>query len=172
MGGNIPEKAHKSIPAEKEGPSLAFVPKDLTNLERNYMAFDLIPRSFMGPSRFQNWLDDEDWSAFLPSSGLTVSEDEKHVTVEAAVPGLDPEKVDVTFDKGILWIRGNKDQEEKDENKKFYRKASSSFSYRVAVPGEIDENQEPAATCKNGVMKVTFQKKPQVEPKKINVKAE
>ncbi len=136
------------------------------------MAFDLIPRAFMGPSRLSNWLDDEDWSAFLPSSGLTVSEDEKTVSVEAAVPGLDPKKVDVTYDKGILWIRGSQEQEENNENKKYYRKASSSFSYRVAVPGEIDEAKEPEATCKNGVMKVIFQKKAQVEPKRINVKNE
>ncbi len=135
------------------------------------MAFDLIPRSFLGPSRWSNWLEDEEWSSFLPSSGLTVSEDESHVYVEAAVPGLDPEKVDVTFDKGVLWIRGSKEQEEKEE-KKFYRRASSSFSYRVAVPGEIDESQEPSAVCKNGVMIVAFNKKPQVEPKKITVRKE
>ncbi len=136
------------------------------------MPFDLIPRSFFGPSRWQNWLDDEDWSSFLPSSGLTVSEDDKHVYIEAAVPGLDPDKVEVTFEKGVLWIRGNQSDEDKDSNKKFYRKASSSFSYRVAIPGEVDTSVEPEATSKNGVMKVTFAKLPEVMPKKINVKVE
>jgi HSP20 family protein len=136
------------------------------------MAFDLIPRAFMGPSRLQNWLDDEDWASFLPSSGLTVSEDDKNVYVEAAVPGLDPDKVDVTFEKGVLWIRGNQAEEEKDEQKKFYRKASSAFSYRVAVPGDVDESVEPEASCKNGIMKVTFAKRPEVQPKKIAVKKE
>src|SRR3989344_6381047 len=136
------------------------------------MAFDLIPRAFMGPSRWASWLDDDDWSSFLPSSGLTVSEDENHVYVEAAVPGLDADKVDVTFEKGVLWIRGQKQEEEKDEKKKFYRKASSAFSYRLAVPGDIDESKEPEAVCKNGIMKVTFAKKPEVQPKKIAVKKE
>ncbi len=136
------------------------------------MAFDLIPRSFLGPNRWQNILEDEDWSSFLPSSGLTVSEDEKSVYIEAAVPGLDPEKVEVTFDKGILWIRGSKAQEENDDSKKFYRRASSSFSYRVAVPGEIDDSQEPQASCKNGIMKVRFSKKPQIQPKKIQITQE
>ncbi|MCL5666705.1 MAG: Hsp20/alpha crystallin family protein [Patescibacteria group bacterium] len=136
------------------------------------MAFDIIPRSFFGPSRWSNFLDEEDWTSFLPSSGLTVSEDDDHVYVEAAVPGLDPDKVEITFDKGVLWIRGNQEAEEKDANKKYYRKASSSFSYRVAVPGEIDESKEPEAYSKNGVMKVVFNKKPQTQPKKINVKKE
>ncbi len=135
------------------------------------MALDLIPRSFFGPSRWQNWLDDEDWSSFLPSSGLTISEDENNVYIEAAVPGIDPKKVEVTFEKGVLWIRGSQEAEEKD-NKKYYRKASNSFSYRVAVPGEVDTKAEPDATYKNGIMKITFKKLPQELPKKITVKAE
>lgn len=125
----------------------------------------------MGPSRWTNLFDDEDWSSFLPSSGLSVSEDKDHVYVEAAVPGLEADKVDVTYDKGILWIRGGSQEEEK-EGKKYYRKASSAFSYRVAVPGEIDESKEPSAVCKNGIMKVSFQKKPEVSPKKISVRNE
>ncbi len=132
-----------------------------------------MPRAFWNnPSRLPNIFDEDDWSAFLPSSGLTISEDDKNVYIEAAVPGLDPEKVEVTYEKGVLWIRGSENTEEQDKNKKFYRKASNSFSYRVAVPGEIDENLEPKATHKNGVMKVAFQKKAKEEPKRIQVQKE
>jgi HSP20 family protein len=137
------------------------------------MAFDLIPRSFWNTAnRLPSILDEDDWISFLPSSGLTVSEDEKHVYVEAAMPGLEASNIEVTFDKGVLWVRGNQEQKEEDKDKKFYRKASSSFSYRVAVPGNIDETQEPQATYKNGIMKVSFQKQPQTQPKKINIKTE
>lgn len=136
---------------------------------------NLVPRSFFSP-RFPSFWDDED-SMLSPlsitqDSGLTVSEDDKNIYVEAAVPGLDPDKVEVTYDKGVLWIRGNQEQEEKDDKKKYYRKASSSFSYHVAVPGKIDEQAEPNAVCKNGVMRVTFAKVPEVQPKKITVKKE
>lgn len=136
------------------------------------MALDLIPRSFWNfPSRVNSMLDDDDWASFLPSSGLTVSEDENNVYVEAAVPGIDPQQVEVTFDKGVLWIRGSEEQTEGDEKKKYYRKASQAFSYRVAVPGEIDDS-EPEATCKNGIMKVVFKKAPQTQPKRLTVKTE
>jgi len=47
-------------------------------------------------------------------------------------------------------------KEEETKEKKYYRKATSSFSYRVAVPGEIDQNKEPYASCRNGVMTVTL----------------
>lgn len=137
------------------------------------MSFDLIPRSFWNTAtRIPSMFEEDDWASFLPSSGLTVSEDESHVFVEAALPGLDPKNIEVTFDKGVLWVRGSEEQKEEDKNKKFYRKASSSFSYRVQVPGTIDEKAEPEATYKNGVMKISFSKVPETQPKKINIKME
>ncbi len=133
---------------------------------------NLVPSSFFNFPRVPSlWDEDEDfWSMSSTPSGLTVSEDEKNVYIEAQVPGIDPDKVEVTYDKGVLWVRGQEEQEEKQ--KKFYRKAASSFSYRVAVPGDVDENQEPTATHKNGVMRITFHKRPEIQPKKITVRKE
>jgi len=146
------------------------------------MARDLIPSSFFNSLRIPNLFDldwDEDrWlnlfndSGSALSSGLAVSEDDKHIYVEAAVPGVEPDKVEVTYDKGILWIRGEQERKNEDKNKKYYRRASTSFSYRMALPGEVDMNKEPQATCKNGIMKVTFNKIPEAQPKKIAVKVE
>lgn len=137
------------------------------------MSLDLIPRSFMDlPSRLPSIFDDEDWRSFMPSSGLTISEDDKKVYIEAAVPGIDPNKIEVTYDKGVLWIRGNQEQKDEDKKRKFYRQASSAFSYRVAVPGNIDENAEPEASCKNGIMNVKFNKLPEMQPKRISIKTE
>lgn len=138
------------------------------------MSLELIPRSFWSmPTRLPSIFDDQDdWGSFLPASGLTISEDDKSVFIEAAMPGLTGDQIEVTFDKGVLWLRGSANEEEADKTKKFYRKASSSFSYRVMVPGKIDESQEPIATYKNGVMKVAFHKIAETQPKKIAVKEE
>ncbi len=137
---------------------------------------NLIPRSAFGLSRLPSIWDDADdlWplSGTAGSSGLSVSEDDRHVYVEAQVPGVDADKVDVTFDQGMLWIKAAQDREEKNEQRKFYRRSASSFSYRVAIPGDVDETKEPEATCKNGIMKVTFTKRPEVQPKKISVRKE
>lgn len=127
----------------------------------------LVPNSFWRlPTLFE---EEED---LLPStttlSGLSISEDDKNVYVEASVPGIEPKNIDVTFSKGILTITAEKEEEEK--KKKYYRRASTSFSYRILVPGEIDANREPKAEAKNGMMVVTFTKLPQSQPKKIAVK--
>ncbi|MBS0652277.1 MAG: Hsp20/alpha crystallin family protein [Verrucomicrobia bacterium] len=109
---------------------------------------------------------------FSDASGLSVSEDEKNVYIEASVPGIKAEDIEMSFEKGVLWIRGEKKEETEDKKKKYYRKATSSFSYRIAVPGNVEEGKHPAAVCKNGVLKVTFAKRKgkEVKTKKIPIK--
>lgn len=135
------------------------------------MSTDLTPYFWRFPTmRLPSlWEDDDDWHgpANVPS-GLSISEDDTSVYVSAALPGVDPKDVEVTFDKGYLWVKGEAKEEEKE--KKFYRKATSSFSYRVAVPGDLDSNAEPDASYKNGVMTVSFAKSPKTQPRKIAVK--
>ncbi len=93
------------------------------------MARDLISRSFFDFPSFRIpslWEEMEDFLT-LPeatsqeaSGGLTVSEDEKNVYVEAALPGIDPDKVEITMDRGMLWVRGEAAEEEKDKKRKFF----------------------------------------------------
>jgi len=121
-------------------------------------------------SLFENVDDDWDFHEFTSPSGLTVYEDDQHVYIEAALPGIKIEEIDMIFDKGVLWIKADKKEESEDKKKKYYRKAISSFSYRIAVPGDIDESKEPDATCSNGILKVAFSKTKQSTPKKIPIK--
>lgn len=114
--------------------------------------------------------EEDNFLAPLSSSDLAMYEDDKNIFVEAALPGLSNEEVDVTFHKGILVIRGSKKEEEEDKKRKYYRKANRTYTYRVSVPGNIDETAEPSAEFKNGVMKVSFPKMRVQEPKKIQIK--
>jgi len=138
------------------------------------MALSLVPKkllSFPTLSLPDFWDEDRDWLT-VPSAqtNLSVYEDDKNVYVEAAVPGVDPKDIEMTFQDDNLWIKGETKEEEKDKKRKYYRKASRSFSYRVIVPGNIDTSKEPEATYKNGMMTVVFAKSPQAQPKKIKVK--
>lgn len=117
-------------------------------------------------------LEDEDWPLGIQDqSRLSISEDDKNVYIEAHVPGIDPSDIDVTFHDGYLWIKGETRENEEDKKRKYYRRSLRSFSYRVAVPTDVDTVKTPAATCKNGVMTVTLPKSPKTHPKKITVKA-
>ena len=106
-------------------------------------------------------------------SGLSISSDDKSVFIEANVPGLTAKEVEVTIDSNnCLWIKGEKNTEEKDKQKKYYKRAQLSFSYCVPLWEEIDASKEPEAICKDGVMRVIFAKtkEKQIESKRINVK--
>ncbi len=135
------------------------------------MAFDLIPRRVFSVPSMQNFWDDFDDIVNVSGgqSGLSISEDKDKVYVEASVPGVDPKDVEITYKDGYLWISAESKKEEK-EGRKYYRQSTSSFSYRIAVPGDIDSSKEPEATYKHGVMKIEFMKSPKEEPKKITVK--
>lgn len=125
------------------------------------------------PMHFRHFpLMDDDFSGWdlTGHTGLSISEDKDHVYVEADMPGLKAEDIELTFEKGTLWIRGERKEEEKNKEKKFYRKASRSFSYRVFVPGAIDEKKEPEAVYKDGILKISFNKIAQGQGKKIQVK--
>lgn len=103
-------------------------------------------------------------------TGLTLSEDKENIHVEAAMPGLKASDIEVHLEKGILRIRGERQNEEQDKDKKFYRRASSSFSYNLMLPANIDESLEPKATYQDGIMKITFKKTKSQQGKKIKVK--
>src|SRR3989344_6451047 len=111
------------------------------------MTNDLTPQSLWRfpmisfPSFMEDFEDLQPTSNFL--NGLSVSGDDKNIYIEAAVPGVDPKEVDVTFYKGVLTVKGSKKEEEK--GKTYRRKATRSFFYRV-TPGDVDPNATPQAT--------------------------
>jgi len=129
--------------------------------------FRLFPRWWRWPSL---WEEEEEWPELpVTSRGLDVYETEDEVVVKAAVPGVDPKKIDVTFRDGRLWIKGKVEEEEK--GRKYYRKSARSFDYVVDVPG-IDPDKEPkSAEVSDGVLTVTFEKaQPEKKAKKVTVK--
>lgn len=128
-----------------------------------------------GLGRWPTIWDDEDFSGLLPTSNnvsnLEVYETKDEVVIKANVAGVEAEKVDITFEKGVLIIQAQSEQSQKDEDKRFFSRMSSSYSYKVAVPGEIDHTREPDAVVDNGVITITFKKAEAAKPKKLTVKA-
>ena len=131
----------------------------------------LVPKSFFSLPTLSSMFDEDDWGFMSNSpSGLSVSEDDKHVYVEAAVPGVDPKDVDITYEKGIIRISARTKKEEK-EGKKYWKRSQSEFSYQFSVPGDVDANAEPSAEVRNGIVHLMFAKAAKAQPKKIAVKS-
>jgi HSP20 family protein len=124
-------------------------------------------------SRWPDIWDDDEFTN-LPitraSNNLDVYETDSEVVIKANVAGIPNDKIDVTFEKGILWISAKTETKEEDKSKKYYSSSSWDYSYKVAVPGLIDMNQEPSAEIENGVVIVTFKKAEASKPRKLAVK--
>lgn len=103
--------------------------------------------------------------------GMEVYETEKQVVVKVNVAGVPENDIDITFEKGMLFINAQKAEEETDEKRNYYSRSSQQYSYRIAVPGEIDLNEEPEASVDNGLLTVTFAKSKKAMPRKLQVKA-
>lgn len=107
------------------------------------------------------------------AGGLDLYETEKQVVVKANVAGVPEDKIDLTFEKGLLTISAsmeNEEQQEKDEGRTYYARSSRNYSYSVRVPGEVDMAADPAVDLEDGMLTVTFEKSQAAQPRKLAVK--
>ncbi len=133
----------------------------------------LTPFSPWISDRFLPFTDDEDtWPQMRITEGLDVYETDTEVIVKAAVPGVPADKVDVTFEDGVLRIQAKieESKEEKEKKKVVYRQQKVSyFDYTTTLPRAVDGNTISAEVT-DGVVTVKAPIAQEAKPKKIAVK--
>lgn len=125
-------------------------------------------------SQFPSLWQDFDTELKAISSELTMYEDKNNnIIVEAEMPGFKQDEIKVTVNRGFLWVKAEKREEENNKEKKYLQKSTHymSRSCRIALPEQVDE-KDIKASYKNGIIKVTFQKSKIAETKEIQVLAE
>src|ERR1043165_3539429 len=98
-----------------------------------------------------------DASSWTPK--INVTENDKAVLVSAELPGMDEKDIDVSYENGLLTIRGEKKQEKEEKEKNFFRSERSygMFQRSIELPYEIDEERIDAQ-YKKGVLNLTLPK--------------
>lgn len=134
----------------------------------------LAPQSFFRmPKSLWNFFDDLQEKMMSPwdagNTGISVSEDDEHVYVEANLPGMADDDLDISLHQNVLRIKGEKKEETEDQNKRYYRRAQNSFFYQVDLPAQVEEDSEDAS-LENGVLRLSFKKTKQAQMKKITIK--
>lgn len=130
------------------------------------------PVRWMSRSPFE-MLDEMDWPKFTMNDGLDVYEEGDKVVVKAAAPGVPAEKLEVTYEDGVLRINARHEESEEEKQKKsvVYRMDRiTSFDYSTTFPRPIDANSI-SAEIKDGIVTVTAQVAEEAKAKKISVKA-
>jgi HSP20 family protein len=101
------------------------------------------------------------WHADVMVPDLDVHENDKSMTIEVELPGVEEKDVTVTFNNGYLTIKGEKktEREEKKENYYVAERSFGSFERSLRLPDTLDESRIEARFEK-GVLKVTAPKRP------------
>jgi HSP20 family protein len=103
---------------------------------------------------------------------VDIHEEAERFLVVADLPGVDGKNIEVTADKGVLTIKGQRHSEKKSSENGFERveRASGTFLRRFTLPETVDA-EAIKATHVNGVLEVTLPKRPQEQPRRITVQA-
>ncbi|HHP7234749.1 MAG TPA: Hsp20/alpha crystallin family protein [Desulfobacterales bacterium] len=129
--------------------------------------FDQYSRSLSWPRRTdQEVMTTGDWTP-----RVDIVETDKEFAIKAEIPGIKKEDVKVTVDNGILSIRGERQQEKEEKNKKFHRieRFYGSFTRSFTLPDNVDETHIEA-NFKDGMLTLSIPKTEESKPKAIEVK--
>jgi HSP20 family protein len=101
---------------------------------------------------------------------VDIKEEDSRFVIFADIPGVDPKDIEITMEKGILSIKGERKAESKEQNGKLTRieRSHGLFYRRFALPDSADAEGIKAAG-KNGVLEVSIPKRPETAPRRINV---
>jgi HSP20 family protein len=101
---------------------------------------------------------------------VDVEETEKEFLVKADLPGVDPKKVEISVEDGVMTIRGEKVEEKTEEKKNYHRveRFDGVFFRAIPLPSSADAEKVSASSA-NGVVTVSIPKKPEAQPRKVAI---
>lgn len=102
---------------------------------------------------------------------VNVMESAEGYSVEAELPGIQMENLEVVVKNNELLIRGER-LPSREANVTYHRRERGlgKFERRVRLPVDVDSEQV-SATLRDGVLVITLPKAAEARPKKITVKA-
>ncbi len=102
---------------------------------------------------------------------VDIKEDEKAFTLLADIPGVDPDEIEVTMDKGVLTIKGERQSEKKteEENYKRVERQYGMFYRRFTLPDSANADGIEAHS-EHGVLKIIIPKQEVAQSRRISVK--
>lgn len=105
------------------------------------------------------------------SAALNVYEEGDNLVVEAPLPGVKPEDVDISVEQGTLTIRAQStaEQERRDRNYLVREYRAGSLARSVGLPPTVDPDA-CEATFDQGVLRLVFPRSEQSKPRRIQLR--
>ena len=109
-------------------------------------------------------------ASFVPA--VDIYEDAQKVVLKLEVPGIDQKDLDVRVENHTLTVKGERKFESEEKEQNFHRieRRYGSFYRAFTLPSTVD-TETVAASYNAGVLKLELKKKPEAQPKQIEIKA-
>ena len=100
---------------------------------------------------------------FTPMVDIKEMDDAFVLTAE--LPGMKPEDVEVTLQKNVLTICGEKETKKEEDKENYYRMERSygSFTRTVPLPADVVDDDNVDATFADGVLTIKLPKLPEAQ---------
>jgi HSP20 family protein len=123
-------------------------------------------------SLFRNIGDGDDpvaAASFVPA--VDIYEDTQKVVLKLEVPGIDQKDLDVRVENHTLTVKGERKFEAEEKEQNFHRieRRYGSFYRAFTLPNTVD-TESVGASYNAGVLKLELKKKPEAQPKQIQIK--
>lgn len=108
--------------------------------------------------------------AAFPAVNAWTNENEAVVTAE--VPGIEPEKIDISVTGNTVTLRGSREHEAQVKEQGWLRRERSvgSFSRSLELPFQID-TEKVTAQARHGILTITLPRAQSDRPRRITVNA-
>lgn len=92
------------------------------------------------------------------------------VEVYAFAPGLDPAKIDVSIDRGVLSIAGERPAAAQQDGARSYSRERFTGSFRraVSLPDDVDATKVQAS-YRDGVLRISIERQAEAQPRRITI---
>jgi HSP20 family protein len=103
---------------------------------------------------------------------IDILEEKERFVLRADLPGVSAEDIDISMDKGLLTISGERREEKSEQAEGLHRveRATGKFYRRFSLPETVNSDGISAKSV-NGILEVSIPKQPQVQARRITVEA-
>jgi HSP20 family protein len=124
-------------------------------------------------SNLSRSFDDEGLSRGTWAPSVDIFENKDQIVLEAELPGMNREDFELTIENNVLTLRGERRFEKKDEADNYHRveRAYGAFTRSFTLPQTVSA-ENATAEYKNGVLRVTLQKREEVKARRIEIGGE
>lgn len=103
---------------------------------------------------------------------VDIKEEQSRFVIYADLPGVKVDDIEITMEKGVLTVRGERKLEKEEDRSGFRRieRSRGTFYRRFSLPDSADAERIQAKS-RDGVLEIVIPKQEKSQPRKIAVQA-